>query len=434
MSQLQLASFTFDVTPPVGHSICGGWIPPVSSISDTLECVGIVLLGAGAPIVICAVDWLGLLNNAHLEFRQALSEGAGTTPDRVTVHCVHQHSAPLICLETQELVAAAGGLADIVKIDFFEDCLTRGRQTIAAALSGARPVTHVANGQARVVAAASNRRIHRDAAGNVIANRRSWAPAYLRELPEGLIDPWLKTVAFYDGDTRIAVCHYYASHPQSHYGDGIVNSDTVGLARKRRQEADPACRHLYFTGCAGNVAFGKYNDGAAENRTILSQRIYEGMLASEVKLQPCRIDKVTWQTLESAPPPLRADLSVETLRAVLENRECAAIERGHAAFMLAWHARVQHGTPLALNCLWVNDTALVHLPAECFVEYQLRAQAMRPDAFVAVAAYGDGGPWYIPVAEEYGKGGYELDMTFCDSDVDEQLTRGMKTLLTSAVS
>jgi len=51
-----------------------------------------------------------------------------------------------------------------------------------------------------------------------------------------------------------------------------------------------------------------------------------------------------------------------------------------------------------------------------------------------VAAYGDGGPWYIPVAEEYGKGGYELDMTFCDSDIDEQLTQGMKTLLTSAVS
>jgi hypothetical protein len=37
----------------------------------------------------------------------------------------------------------------------------------------------------------------------------------------------------------------------------------------------------------------------------------------------------------------------------------------------------------------------LHLPGELFVEYELAAQAMRPDRFVAVAGYGDYTPGYI---------------------------------------
>ena len=63
---LRLATFRFDITPPKGHSLCGGWIKPVIDIDDPLEAIGYVLLGAGKPIVICVLDWTGLLNSAHL--------------------------------------------------------------------------------------------------------------------------------------------------------------------------------------------------------------------------------------------------------------------------------------------------------------------------------------------------------------------------------
>ena len=73
---LRLATFRLDVTPPVGHSLCGGWIKPVEYVEDALEAIGFVLLGAGAPIVICTVDWTGLLNEAHLAWRSALANRA----------------------------------------------------------------------------------------------------------------------------------------------------------------------------------------------------------------------------------------------------------------------------------------------------------------------------------------------------------------------
>ena len=73
---LQLATFQFDVTPPLGHSLCGGWIKPVEGVTDNLQAIGFVLLGAGKPIVIVAVDWTGILNEAHIQWRTVLANAA----------------------------------------------------------------------------------------------------------------------------------------------------------------------------------------------------------------------------------------------------------------------------------------------------------------------------------------------------------------------
>ena len=123
--RLQVAPFRFDVTPPLGHSCCGGWIPTVSAIDDPLEAIGFVLVGAGNPIVLCAVDWTGILNGAHLAWRRAFAEAAGTTADRVAVHCVHQHNAPMACAEAERIVQEQGDLPHILDLDFFEKCLQR---------------------------------------------------------------------------------------------------------------------------------------------------------------------------------------------------------------------------------------------------------------------------------------------------------------------
>jgi hypothetical protein len=60
----------------------------------SLRCRGIVLLGSDQPIVLCAVDWIAIANEGHDAFREALAIAAGTTPQRVTVHTLHQHDAP----------------------------------------------------------------------------------------------------------------------------------------------------------------------------------------------------------------------------------------------------------------------------------------------------------------------------------------------------
>ena len=81
------------------------------------------------------------------------------------------------------------------------------------------------------------------------------------------------------------------------------------------------------------------------------------------------------------------------------------IPRGHAALCLAWLRRIDR--PIQLSCLDLGNALVVHLPGEPFVEYQLKAQQLRPDAFVCVAGYGDYGPMYIPTDAAFLQGGYE---------------------------
>src|SRR5438445_8877445 len=158
-SELLIAPFRFDVTPPVGHPLCGGWIKPAVDCQDELEAIGFVLLGEGKPIVICAVDWTGILNDAHVAWRTALAEAAGTTPERVAVQCVHQHDAPFVCLHAEKLIAEQQAGLRVVEMEFFRTCLGRARDAVRKAIPSARPLTHVAQGEGKVVEVAGNRRV-----------------------------------------------------------------------------------------------------------------------------------------------------------------------------------------------------------------------------------------------------------------------------------
>ncbi|MBI5760038.1 MAG: twin-arginine translocation signal domain-containing protein [Planctomycetales bacterium] len=425
---LKVAPFRIDASPPEGHPLCGGWIKPVVGMDDPEEAIGFVLLGAGQPIVICAVDWTGILNEAHIEWRTVLAQAAGTTPDRVAVQCVHQHNAPFACLDAERIVAAQGDLPHVVDAGFHRRCCDRTAAAITAALKSARPVTHIATGQAKVEKVAGNRRFL-GPDGKVIDWRGSSSknPVH-KELPEGLIDPWLKTVAFYDGETKLVACHYYATHPMSYYGDGRVSSDFVGLARKKRQADEPGCTHIYFTGCSGNIAAGKYNDGTPEARVALTGRIYDGIVASEKELVREAISQVSWRTAEVFPSP-RATFNTEALEKEIANKNNAVAGRIRPAMMLSWLRRCERKVPIVLSALHVNNATLLHMPAESFVEYQLHAQQSAPHRFVATAAYGDGGPWYIPVREAYPQGGYEVSVAFCEPTVEDVLKAGMEKLL-----
>lgn len=425
---MHVATFRFDVTPPMGHSLCGGWIKPAVAVDDPLEAIGFVILGVGKPIVVCVVDWTGLLNSAHVAWRKALADAAGTTIDRVAVHCVHQHNAPFACLDAEEIILDQGDLPHIVDKEFFRRCLDAGQSAVEHSLRQASNVTHIAYGQAEVKKVAGNRRII-GLDGKVLSQRGSSSkkPEH-HAYPEGLIDPMLKTVAFYDGTKKLVACHYYACHPMSYYGDGRVSSDFCGLARKQRQEQEPGCTHLYFNGCGGNIGAGKYNNGSKNMRDVLTKRVFDGIIASETSLQPQPIESLRWETHDIL-PPTDARFNEDALIRQISDKSQRVVNRNRPSYTLAWMRRERQKTPITLSAMHINDISLLHLPSESFVQYQLRAQASAPDRFVACAAYGDGGPWYIPTADAYPRGGYAVGVAWCDPAIDQILSGGIGELL-----
>lgn len=427
MPPLHLATFSCDVTPPDGHPLCGGWIMPVRGVDDPLRAVGVVLLGVGKPVVLCAVDWTGLRNEAFRIWRKALADAAHTTPEHVSLHCVHPHNAPFADVEAEKLIAAAKA-AHSLDLKYYDECVKKSAQALKAALPKAVPFTHVGTGRDEVKEVASNRRVLGPDGKVKFTRTSATKDKAARDEPEGLIDPILRTLSFWDGDTALAALSFYACHPMSYYGDGRVSADFCGLARQKRQD-ETGVFQVYFNGCGGNVTAGKYNDGEKANRAVLRDKMATAMTAAWKATKKIAVKEFEWR-FEPVKLPARKEASfgAEQSTKALEDPKATDAKRNNAAYQLAWLKRID--TPIEVNCLDFGGTVLnLFLPGEAFVEYQLAAQKMRPDAVVNVAAYGDDGPGYIPTAKAYLEGGYEPTVALSGPDSEDILLKAMRKLL-----
>ena len=63
---LQVAVFQADVSPPVGSPLA---YTPTREVESPLTARGVVLRGAGQPIVLCAVDYIGMANAGYAAWR-----------------------------------------------------------------------------------------------------------------------------------------------------------------------------------------------------------------------------------------------------------------------------------------------------------------------------------------------------------------------------
>jgi len=288
----RIATFSADVTPPLGHALCGGMVAPAARIADPLSARGVVLWGAGDPVVIAVIDWTELRNDAYQRWRGELARAAGTTPSRILLSCVHQHDAPYADLGAQRLLDAQGLKGFHVDPDFHE----RSIQTVATAVRDAatkpRHLSQIGIGQAEVFRVASNRRVVLPD-GRVTFKRYSKTtdPA-IKDAPEGQVDPLLKTLSFWDGDVPVAALSAYAVHPMSHYGGGLVSADFPGLARSLRQRELPGVFQVYVSGCAGDVTAAKYNAADEASRQALAERLRDAMARAWIATRRVELTKV----------------------------------------------------------------------------------------------------------------------------------------------
>lgn len=389
---LKISVFDLDVTPPIEYKMPYGVVKNRWDLG--LHAKGIVLSGSVEPIVLVSLDWLGIANDCYDEFKRSLARAAGTTPERVAVHVIHQHDAPYP--------------NDYLNDNFALSVIHRLEIAAANSLEKAIPVTHIGLGEAQVFEVASNRRIL-GTDGKVKGMRwTACKDSALRSEPEGLIDPMLSAVSFWNEDKPVAVLNFYATHPQSYYGTGVPNPDYPGIARFYRQLAIPDALQVYFTGAGGNIGAGKYNDGSRENRGILAERVADGM-------------KRAWENTK------RTAVATSDIK---WNFEPVALPLDSAKSGKHLWERFKAGKKVDLQCLTIaNKASILFMPGELLVEYQIAAKKMRPDLFVTMAAYGDLGFGYIPPAAAFPQGGYEANVAKVTPEAESVLLDAMAKLL-----
>ena len=399
----RLARFSADVTIPLNHR-CMGVLPTKSKkILDPLYAHGFVLLGADKPIVLIAFDWCEIRNGAYDQWRDALAAAAGTTRQRVLVSSLHQHDAPVIDLEAQQMLNQQGLVNELYDMKFHQQTLKRVAKACRDSLQEAVPVTHLGLGQAKVEKVASNRRVQRkDGSVTFARGSNSGGNAAYAAADDGLIDPWLKTISFWNGSKPLLALHAYATHPMSYYGRGGVTSDFVGLAREKRRRDDFSVAQIYVSGCSGDVTAGKYNDGSPDNRQVLAERMYQAMKKSWDSTKKSPLRTVEFRTTELQLKFNDHDkFAAETLKKKLADSKQNMRERILAAMGLSSLQRIARGQAIDMPCIDFGTAQVVLFPGEAFVGYQLMAQKMRPDSFVMSIGYGECWPGYVPTKSAF---------------------------------
>lgn len=408
--RFHLATFSADVTPPLGHMLFTGHWKRAEGVDSPLEARGFVLLppaeSGEKPVVCCAVDWSEIRNEAYDRWRDALAASADTVRERVFVSAIHQHDTPLADLEAQRILEAAGSPHQVIDLTFHEAAVTRVAEALRESLAKAEPVTHLGRGRGRVEEVASNRRYllsDRTVRHNRMSSCKDLSA---RRAPEGDIDPFVSALSFWNGDRALAVLSVYAIHPMSYYGTAQIGSDFPGLARAARQAATPETFQIYASGCSGNVTAGKYNDGAPENRDLLARRLEKGMAAalaaterSPLETMEFRLERVRLEPRETK-GFTEADLKDEL--ATTED----ARSHGMAAIGLSWRKRADdpdHRIDFPALRFNGGEANLLLLPGEIYVEYQLAAQEAAGDGFVVALGYGESAAGYLPIERAWAE-------------------------------
>lgn len=422
--QIKVGVFNVDVTPPVGSPVA---YATTRSIMDPLSARGIIILSEDKPIILCAVDWIGIANEGLELWQKELAAAAHTTTDRVSIHSLHQHDGVHCDLTMARIMRKYGIVNAPFDTTFQFAAIHRVAESVSVAMKQAQPVTQIGFGQAKVEKVASNRRILGPDGKVKITRWSSTKDSAAIAAPEGLIDPWLKCVSLWNDQTPLVVMTYYATHPQSYYGKGDVTCEFVGIARNDR-EKKTQIPHVHFNGAGGDVTAGKYNDGSEAMRPELARRMEVAM--SEAWEQTIKIPlsqkDISWKSVPVR-LPLGKNIVEKQLRDTLASKTASKADLLAAAEKLAWYQRSVAGQTVNISSLRLGNTWLLNLPGELFVAYQLAAQKMQKNGQVCTAAYEEYGPGYIGTKESYTQGGYET------SGIVSGVDRGAERVIMAAI-
>ncbi|HPP54060.1 MAG TPA: hypothetical protein PK777_14000, partial [Thermoguttaceae bacterium] len=144
-TELKVATFCADMTPPLGKPIYPSY-KPLKVIEEPLLAKGVVLQAGQQRYVLCAVDFCVLADASYDLFREKLAKAVGTSMDRVAVHSVHQHTAPHLNADAQRLLNKYPDPPPYVDMAFWDQATDRLAQAAKEALDRLEPFDRVGLG------------------------------------------------------------------------------------------------------------------------------------------------------------------------------------------------------------------------------------------------------------------------------------------------
>ena len=392
------------ITPPVGVDLTGyvGRPGPSTRVHDDLFATALVLDDGAKRIGIIAIDIVGTDMAQDAALRDAISKATGIEPKNLLIASSHTHAGPAIGVLRQ------CGTPD-------EACVRRlWAQIVATAKEANEKLVDARLSYAR-------------AESELAWNRRNWVvEAKVQQSPtSGVItDPEIGGLLVELDGQKPVMLFNYACHGVVMGGENLeISADWIGAARDALESSGSIGTAIFLQGCCGNIN-PRYR-GTFDEVRHAGESVAKPLLDALAKSKPIEDPKikVAWKTVDLPYMPLPEE---ETLEQEISFR-CGEIEKAQAEgaplvygqvhkAMLGW-ARdalrmVTESGPesitVGLQAISIDGVVLTTLPGEAFCEYGLAFRKMTKSSVIPVG-YANGNIGYIPTAEAYKEGGYEVN-------------------------
>jgi neutral ceramidase len=410
MNLLRAGVSTVNITPPVGISMAGfaGRENPSQAIHDDLYARVLILADSTTHLVIITADLISFAPDLVTRIRKAVTDQTRIHGSHVLLNGSHTHSGPTV------MAFRCMGNRDSA----YEDILCRKVVgAVQMAMANLQPA-QVSHGRAPV-RIAYNRREKRD--GRIVLGHH----------PSGPEAPWVDVLRFDNASGQpFALFYATASHPVN-LSTLSISAEFPGYAAKFIQHNYPAITPLFAQACCGDINCAP-KDGTFKGSQALGTRLGAAALTAcldatpicdptvlQAQTRTLQLDQIK-PTVEAAETALiQATSALENARQdqsvtpyLLEQRYKGFYGWAQDHLKMAKREGDMPKQTFEIQTFRIGNVALVAYPGEMFVDYQLTLDQNSPFDKTITLGYNNGCIGYVPTADAYPEGGYEIEQAF----------------------
>ena len=397
---LHFGAAAADITPPVGIAMGGYWgrRSGATHIRDRLMAKALVCGCDAARVALVAVDLVGLDADVVWGIREKIRRATGIEGAAIMVCASHTHAGPLT------FPFRGMGRIDSRYLEQVADAMV---EVVVAAAADSRP----------------GRLFYARPPVQIGINRREphSQGTRIEQNPAGPVVPYAHVLRFVAADGTGVTLFNHACHPVVLGHDNLQISGDFAGAAVRHIEEQTGDKALFVNGACGDVN-PRTTRGSFADVEALGQALGQAVLEGRNAAVPLETSAISWAherlDLPLQPPPTRWRVEAEKLKWHLRARlawggEAVKAQLEWAMARRKWvragaeRARVQ---PFEIQALVLGKLVLLGVEGELFARYQLDLEATHEPA--VLCGFANGCIGYVPTADEYARGGYEIDLAY----------------------
>jgi hypothetical protein len=413
-----------------------------TGIKDPLHARAIVLEQGSQSAAFVFCDLVGVPHSITSPARKKASDATGIPAEHITVTGTHTHTGPQFFMSLNdywhEQAVVKFGKDPYDSEKYRAELIGKISQAVVQAKVALQPVA-VKAGFAREDRISFNRR-YRMKDGSVRFNPPVQDPNVVE--PAGPIDPQVGIILFSPPGAKqpSEAIVSFAMHPDTSGGGTLYSADYIySLDQRLKESFGPQFTALFGTGTCGDINHRDISRQeqrkAEELGTMLGDTVVKAVEKDELSPVPApslavRSRKVS-APLQTITPDQVANAEDQMDRlAARELPFMAAVEACKVMDIVRLQKLWGDAVPLEVQAIRLDDeTAIVTLPSEIFVNLGLAIKAASPFKTTLVIELANDSVAYIPTRQAFDEGSYEVTNSRVERGTGEKLVEAAVELL-----